>query len=66
MAAGRTPKQAMGDSKKRKPKGLKMPKVPAVPAGLDLPSLRSWVTKPKAMAISAKAKRVAVGKVSTK
>ena len=64
--AGRTPKQLMGDSKKRKAQN--MGKVSVNPkAGMsalpDLADLRTWVPKSKAKAITAKAKKIAVGKV---
>lgn len=76
--AGRTPKQAMADSKKKKaqnmgkvspmmasPAPAMPPSMPGAvpPAGgpTNLASLRSWVPKSKAKAITAKAKKTVKG-----
>lgn len=65
--AGRTPKQTIGDAKKRKgnPATVPMPKLslPKVGNLPDLGTLRTWVKPTQAKAITAKAKRVAIGKI---
>ena len=62
--AARTPKQLMGDNKKRKAQNMGKAMLPKTGASLpDLADLRSWVPKAKAKAITAKAKKVAIGKV---
>lgn len=65
--AARTPKQLMGDSKKRKAQNMgKIPPAVGLVGGdklANLDSLRSWVPRSKAKAITAKAKKIAVGKV---
>jgi hypothetical protein len=64
MAAGRTPKQLLGDNKKRKAQNMGKAMLPK-PAGAtpDLEALRAWVPKGKAKAITAKAKKVAANKL---